>query len=643
MFSWQDKYHWDFSDEGRSAPDKGPAITGTKMFRGGHFKNVVRETTQNGQDQKNPELPTEIPVRMTFEYLLLDREDIPDVDRLSSVIEKCYSYMKGKPKVKMDDIEILEKANQKYLKSSPKVPVLKISDYNTKGLTSMNYESLMNNEGITYDGNEDRGGSFGFGKFAPYLLSPVNTVLYSSKTTDGKYLFQGRALLSTFEEEGVRKQGTSLFGNLSEDGKRILPIDNPLDVPAAFRRDEPGTDLYILGFEQSNEWKDQAVFSALENFFYAIWKDKLEIIIKEDCELIEINSGTLDTVIAEYEEIAKRYEEYRGFEFTAPAFWKVLNDPRTIPVSNPDFRNKGEVLLYILMGEDVEGRSVLQMRNSGMKIRIVDNFKRLPSFNGVMIATGAGKESEDYNGNISKFLREMESPAHNSWELEDIKKPEIMKEAGKVIKELHDWIRTTVVDQMPKDDGTPIDAFGLSKILPDVTGSGDSVIEEDAVFNFVPLPVEVKKGDKERPARKIKKKVNGRGKKPDPDPKPRPEPDPDREKKHRDNHQREKVVAKPVKLQKVSSPYISEKKKYKISFISPIDAKDLLLEINVSGDDSTTFESSTTNASFKGKRLQIKDGFVHVPNVKGNEKTILDIVIAESEECALEVKAYVKN
>ena len=638
MFIWQDKYYWDFSDEGRSAPDKGPAITGTKMFRGGHFKNVIRETTQNGQDQKNPELPTEIPVRMTFEYLLLDREDIPGVDRLSSVIEKCYSYMKGKPKVKMDDIEILEKANQKYLKASTKVPVLKISDYKTKGLSSMNYESLMNNEGITYDGNEDRGGSFGFGKFAPYLLSPVNTVLYSSKTSDGKYLFQGRALLSTFEEDGDRKQGTSLFGYVSEDGRRILPIDNPQDVPAAFRRDEPGTDLYILGFDRSDDWKDQAVFSALENFFYAIWKDKLEIVIKEGNEQIEINSDTLDTVITEYEEKAKRYEEYRCFEFTAPIFWRVLNDPRTVFVSDHDFRKKGEVLLYILMGEDVEGRFVLQMRNSGMKIRIVDNFKRLPPFNGVLIATGAGKETEDYKNNISKFLREMESPAHNSWELEDVKKPEIVGEAKKVIESLHTWIRSTVVDQMPKDDGTPIDAFGLNKILPDVTGSGDSKIEEAAVFNFVPLPVETKEGSKERPAREII--VNGRGK-------PDPDSDPDRKIKHpnnhRNNHPKGKVVAKQIRLQKVRTPYLDEKKAYKVSFISPTDADDLLLKINVSGDDSTTFESSATSASSKGKRLQIKDGFIHVPNVKRNEKTALEIVIAESEECALEVKAYVKS
>ena len=643
MFSWQEKYHWDFSDEGRSAPDKGPAITGTKMFRGGHFKNVVRETTQNGQDQKNPDIAPEIPVRMTFEYILMDREDIPGIDRLSEVIGKCYSYMEGKPKVKMDDINILENANQKYLKASPKVPVLKISDYRTKGLTPMNYESLMNNEGITYDGNEDRGGSFGFGKFAPYLLSPVNTVLYSSRTTDGTYLFQGRALLSTFKEDEIRKQGISLFGHVSDDGMRILPIDDPLDVPAVFRRDEPGTDLYILGFERTDDWMDQAVFSALENFFYAIWKNKLEIFVKEEDKKVEITSSTLETIIGQYEEIAKSYEEYRGVEFTAPMFWRVLNDPRTVFISDPDFRKKGEVLLYILMGEDVEGRSVLQMRNSGMKIRIVSNFNRLPPFNGVMIATGAGKEAEDYHGNISKFLREMESPAHNSWEIEDIKKPDIVDEARRVLEALHSWIRKTVVDQMPKDDGTPIDAFGLSKILPDVTGAGDSKLEEDAVFNFIPLPVDAKEGTKDHQPRPIKKKVNGRGKKPDPDPTPRPEPDPDREKQHRDNHQREKVVAKPVRLKKVSTPYLFERKAYKVSFISPIDAKDLLLEINVSGDDSSTFESIATNASAGGRRLQIKDGFVHVPNVKKDEKTVLEIAIAESEECALEVKAYVKS
>ncbi len=38
MFSWQDKYHWIFSDAGPTIPDQGPAITGAKIFRGGHFK-----------------------------------------------------------------------------------------------------------------------------------------------------------------------------------------------------------------------------------------------------------------------------------------------------------------------------------------------------------------------------------------------------------------------------------------------------------------------------------------------------------------------------------------------------------------------------------------------------------------------------
>ena len=234
MFTWKNNYLWDFSDEGRSDPDKGPAITGSKMFRGGQYKNVVRETVQNGSDAKDPSLPADTPVKMCFEYIMIERQDVPGIERLSAVIDKCYSYMKSKPNVKMDDIEILEAANKKYLKNGESIPALKISDYNTKGLTRIDYLSLMKSEGLTFKTDEDTSGSFGFGKFAPYLLSPVNTLLYSSCTGPGQYLFQGRTFLSTFEDEGKRKRGTSLFGQISPDGKDLLPISNPEDVPEVY-------------------------------------------------------------------------------------------------------------------------------------------------------------------------------------------------------------------------------------------------------------------------------------------------------------------------------------------------------------------------------------------------------------------------
>ena len=142
MFTWKNNYLWDFSDEGRSDPDKGPAITGSKMFRGGQYKNVVRETVQNGSDAKDPSLPADTPVKMCFEYIMIERQDVPGIERLSAVIDKCYSYMKSKPNVKMDDIEILEAANKKYLKNGESIPALKISDYNTKGLTRIDYLCL---------------------------------------------------------------------------------------------------------------------------------------------------------------------------------------------------------------------------------------------------------------------------------------------------------------------------------------------------------------------------------------------------------------------------------------------------------------------------------------------------------------------
>ena len=76
MFEWKKEYRWDFSDEGRSAPDKGPAITGSKMFRGGQYKNVIRETAQNSSDAKDVSLTDDVPVKMEFRYIEVDRKDI---------------------------------------------------------------------------------------------------------------------------------------------------------------------------------------------------------------------------------------------------------------------------------------------------------------------------------------------------------------------------------------------------------------------------------------------------------------------------------------------------------------------------------------------------------------------------------------
>ncbi len=644
MFTWSKNYNWFFSDAGPTLPNQGPAITGTKIFRGGHFKNVVRETIQNSLDAKDPALPGNIPVKVEFELMYLDQKDVPGAEELSRAIDLCYDYISSMDGVKLDDVKVLKDASEQLLKKN-RVPVLRISDYNTVGLNEKNYVSLMDNEGLTPKTDEDSAGSFGFGKFAPYLLSPVNTILYGSRTDGEVYSFIGRALLSTFKDNGIRKMGTSLFGCLSDDGDRILAVDSIDDVPKVFRRSKKGTDLYILCFDREDDWMNQTAFSVLENFFYAIWKEKLFVVLKDEEQEVVINSANVGDMIREYKELYN--EEYASeedsFSYTAPIFWNVIENNKTEgPIVFSDFRGKGEVLLYLSMGEGIEGREVLRMRNSGMKIDITSRYDRLPPFNAVLVATGEGKRDDDYNGNISKFLRELESPAHDNWAIENITKPEITHEARLVLKALHSSIREEVKKRMPKDDGTPIDILGLSRILPNVVEEGSETMEEGAVFNFVPDTVEAKEIEYKKKS-PIKADNNGRGKKKDPEPKPKPKPDPDRVIQHRNNRQRKKLVAVPVTLRDVKTPYISSRHAYRVSVVSEEDAAELLLRISICGDDSALFETDVLSAQKDGYKYSLKDGYVHLKDVKSGVRYSFDVILLEQGSYALEVKAYAKK
>lgn len=645
MFEWKNKYYWDFSEAGRSDMDTGPAVTGSKMFRGGKFKNVVRETAQNSADAKDPDLPIELPVIITYEYIEVERNDIPGIDRLNSVIDMGYDYLRKKGSVKLDDMEIIKKANDTVFKSLSSIPVLKISDFNTTGLTPKDYDALLMSEGITYktETEQDTSGSFGYGKYAPYLLSPVNTVLYATYTTDNQYLFQGRAFLSTFAENGRRKKGMTLFGHATDDDLRMLPITDQNDVPTIFRRTQPGTDIYILCFEKSEDWLDQIVFNALENFFYAIHQKKVQFLVKDGNTVIDLNETTLPSLMKTYtQKYTDRFgEEIGEFTFTAPKYWKVLNDDRTIFCKKEDFRKKGEVLLYILMGDEIEGRSVLQMRSTGMKIfEATDNFNRLPPFNGILIATARGREKKSYLENISKFLREMESPSHNSWLLEDVKKNEIKNEARLVLQQLHDWIREEVKKQLPKDDGQPVDVFGLSKILPNIKDEGEKTMEEEAWFNVVPLTVTPKNTKKRKQKSKKIPSVTPPTPNPNPTPNPAPNPTPNPTPNPKPKHDRREIH--PVRLSSIRTPYLETQEMYKISFIPEKSANPLMLRIMVVGDSSSTFDVRVINAKSHEHQVRMSDEYILISNVKEGERVQCDITLSESEKYALEVIAYAK-
>lgn len=94
MFQWDDKYQWIFSDLGSS--DKvGVNESGIGIFKRQPYKGLAKEILQNVTDAKNLNLPDEVPVKVKFELINVDVEDIPGYKRLREVIHKCADLLFG--------------------------------------------------------------------------------------------------------------------------------------------------------------------------------------------------------------------------------------------------------------------------------------------------------------------------------------------------------------------------------------------------------------------------------------------------------------------------------------------------------------------------------------------------------------------
>lgn len=68
----------------------------------------------------------------------------------------------------------------KKLLQDERISILKISDYNTTGLRKENWQSLIEQVGSSVKSDDSSAGSFGIGKGAPFAVSDLRMVLYST-------------------------------------------------------------------------------------------------------------------------------------------------------------------------------------------------------------------------------------------------------------------------------------------------------------------------------------------------------------------------------------------------------------------------------------------------------------------------------
>src|SRR5690554_4861298 len=197
---------WHFKPEGGG--EIGPNDPLHITFKGNPYYSIVREAIQNSLDAVNDDSN---PVKVSFQYFELDRSQFPSFFELEEHINQSLKYYNTNL-----DAQRLFGDMLKYLngteegKKKLQISCLKISDTNTKGMyfdegTSSPFYAFLRASGVSSKNLAGAGGSFGFGKGAYFALSPLKTLVVSSKDMNGNVLFEGATRLTTHKNDNSEK------------------------------------------------------------------------------------------------------------------------------------------------------------------------------------------------------------------------------------------------------------------------------------------------------------------------------------------------------------------------------------------------------------------------------------------------------
>ena len=417
------KAFWEFAPT-HGGDDDGFSDALIEAFTGDIDKSLARETIQNSIDAR---LDAEMPIRVEFQRLLINSNDLPDSKELKKIFESCLTYYPDDKKVKNFFTEAIKLIENDHL------VVLKISDYNTVGLSGDDYDKkgewycLVKAQGTTSK-QEEKLGSFGIGKGAPFAASSFRTVFYSTLNNKNENVLQGKARLESHKDNGELTRGTGSFGQKNQASIRDISL-----IPNLFRRTERGTDIFIIAYKgKEDEWQENLIKSVLENFWAAILNQSL--IVKVGSKIIDGDSLETDFI------------RYFGYENWDSPYYYYYCHTKPTKTFLKELDLLGDCKLDILLQEKAPKR-VAYMRKSRMLIK--NRHYRSPKpFIGVFIC-------DDKQGN--EILRELEPPQHNDWE------PKRKEYGAKVLNVLETWIKECLKELTTSEEVDSAAVPGLEK------------------------------------------------------------------------------------------------------------------------------------------------------------------------------------
>ena len=434
---------------------------GIETFKSNPLGALARECAQNSLDAG---ISKDRPARLVFQFHDIALKDISGSADLKDAFESCKQFWPaGSPEYKFSDRAL------SYFKRE-KISVLEISDYNTTGLpggddeTGSPWDALVMSAGQC-NKDSNAGGGFGIGKSAPFAVSAWRTVFYSSLTPEGEYAFRGVCYNMThFDSAGKKTQGIGYYGIISDDGTNIISLRDSAQIPDLFRRNEPGTSIFVIAVDNNENSRAKLKQATLENFWPAIYFEKICFDVTGD----EIRKDNLAEYMAQNSDLSP--------------FMQCLENDRHIYVTD-EVGKLGKCELYFLLTDDPLKREIVCTRVSRMKIQSID-FRGMDGIGFVGLFSCLSGEGQ-------KILKNMEPPEHCKWDYKrsnDDDFPLTEPERERILSALRRWIRAKISEQINKDYTGEVDIEDAGRYFSgpaDESGDNDKVENHDAFTSTV--------------------------------------------------------------------------------------------------------------------------------------------------------------
>jgi len=443
------------------------------FLTGEPLKHLARECVQNTLDARPDD--ADKPTHIKFELKTVKfSEIIPDFDTFTKEFEA-----RVKLAIEDNDTETKKDAQnslryfEKCIKED-KVQVLKISDFVTSGLTGIEseggkFEKLIFAEGTSTLEGSGFGGSFGVGKFAPFAISALRTVLYSTRVENEGYGFGAKSILSYRKIENRENPHTAAqmyLANKNNDNVMIGITDEEVIKKYISLREEVGTDIYVVGIRPriSEKFVSKLVTELSERFFVAIWEEVLTCEVIDNGDSFTLNKENIS------DRLERNYNQYTGNEDgTYPTNLNTHLKPKQLRPSSdlfmrayryedPDriYRKKkvhgfGEVELYLrlnpvdFLGNPIKANHIIYMRKLLMKVEIESYTEQKIDKDFIGILLIKNKEGNE-------LALACEPPTHNEWDPTIHCKDAIKQKNAEVgLEEISEWIHE-ILEEFKDDD-----------------------------------------------------------------------------------------------------------------------------------------------------------------------------------------------